>query len=191
MESDNEEESIPSLFFETIESSSGWIDIEASTVPPVSLNNIHQYFVTKCLKRDDVTACKPFEKGYRIFHAGFVQTVSIHSVDAESAYCIIRAAVMPSQRQNPAYKTAVAIVKTAGEVKYGHCMCIAGKCSSCNHVAALLFFMDHLSRTPSNNSSSLACCLTVSTQTLTENTTVHLVMYSYTYVFQRESLSTH
>ena len=50
VESDNEEESIPSLFFETTESSSGWIDIEASTVPPVSLNNIHQDFITKRLR---------------------------------------------------------------------------------------------------------------------------------------------
>ena len=116
-EAESDDETVPDLFFETIESSSGWTDITAH--PPVSIDNIHKYFVTTRLRRDDVTACKPFEKGYRIFHAGYVQTVAIHAVSNESTYCIVRAMVLPSQRQNPQYKTAVGIIKTTGEVKHG------------------------------------------------------------------------
>ena len=154
-EAESDDETVPDLFFETIESSSGWTDITAH--PPVSIDNIHKYFVTTRLRRDDVTACKPFEKGYRIFHAGYVQTVAIHAVSNESTYCIVRAMVLPSQRQNPQYKTAVGIIKTTGEVKHGYCTCIAGKSSSCNHVAALLFYIDDANRKQTTTCTTATC----------------------------------
>ena len=68
--SDEEEEQIPEGFSQKLDSESGWVDLEGiAAAPPVSLDNIHHYFVTKRLKRDDVTASKPFEKGYRIYRA--------------------------------------------------------------------------------------------------------------------------
>ena len=46
----------------------GWKDWEeVDTTLPLSLENIHDYFVTTRLKRDDVTASKPFEKGIEYF----------------------------------------------------------------------------------------------------------------------------
>ena len=53
-EAESDDETAPDLF---IEFSSGWTDI--TTHPPVSIDNIHKYFVTTRLRKDDVTACKP------------------------------------------------------------------------------------------------------------------------------------
>ena len=64
----------------------------------MSLDNIHHCFVMKRLRRDDVTASKPFEKGYQIYHAQKVQNVAVHRSDTDSFYDIVRAAAMPSQR---------------------------------------------------------------------------------------------
>ena len=60
---------VPEHFMETLESVTGWIDLgHTSPPPPLSLENIHQYFVSKHLRSDDVTATKPFEKGFRIYY---------------------------------------------------------------------------------------------------------------------------
>ena len=48
-------------------------------------------------------------KRYQIYHAQKVQNVAVHRGDTDSFYDIVRAAVMPSQRQDREYKTAVAI----------------------------------------------------------------------------------
>ena len=110
------------------------------------MHHVHKYFISHCLKREKVTATKPFEKGYKIFYAGKVQTVVINN-SISSLYSVIRAAVVPSQKLKCIYKTAVAINKTSGIVLFGHCTCMAGKSSSCNHVAALLFKLDDHNRT--------------------------------------------
>lgn len=147
-EDSSDEEEVPEYFDETIQTSIGWVDFENDPSPPaLSLDNIHHFFVTKCLKRDEVTACKLFEKGYRIYHSKKVNSVSSHHVSDHSPYTIVRAAVMASQRDK-AYCTCVAIKKNSGNVLHGHCTCTAGKSKTCNHVAALLFYIDNFNRTP-------------------------------------------
>ena len=136
----------PSNFKETLQSLSGWAGLESTQPPPLSLQDIHHFFVTKHLKRDEVTASKPFEKGYRIYHAKKVTNVTMHPVNDDSTYSIVRALVKASQRDQ-FYTSSVAIRKCDGEIIYGYCTCIAGKCSSCNHVAALLFYVDEHNRT--------------------------------------------
>ena len=63
--------------------------------------------MTTRLKIDDVTASKPFEKGYRIFHARIakVKSVAVHHVSTDSFYSVVRACVMASQRHDRRYKT--------------------------------------------------------------------------------------
>ena len=108
--SDEKEKQIAEGFCQTVESETGWVDLEGiAAAPPVSLDNIHHYFVMKRLWRNDVTASKPFDKGYQIYHAQKVQNVAVHRGDIDSFYDIVRAAVMPSQRQDREHKTAVAI----------------------------------------------------------------------------------
>ena len=68
---------------------------------------------------------------------------------------IVRAAVSASQRDNT-YQTSVA-VHMRGEVLYGYCTCIAGRCSTCNHVAALLFHIDEHNRTTHKQKQPTTC----------------------------------
>ena len=69
-----------------------------------------------------------------------------------SVYCIIRATVLPSQKPG-AYKTAIALNKTNGQVLYGSCTCVAGN-SACNHTAALMFAIDDVNRERVSHGSS-------------------------------------
>ena len=159
--SSDEEQPAPEDFIPTLESRTGWKDFEeVNTTLPLSLENIHDYFVTTRLKRDDVTASKPFEKGY-LFHARKVKSVAVHHVSTDSFYSVVRACVMASQRHDRMYETSVAIHKNLGKVMYGYCTCVAGKCSACNHVAALLFYIDGYNRTPgtqhTHSCTSLPC----------------------------------
>ena len=70
-------------FCQTLESETGWVNLEGfAAAPPMCPDNIHHYmyFVMKCLWRNDVTASKPFKKGYQIYHTQKVQNVAIHRV---------------------------------------------------------------------------------------------------------------
>ena len=61
--SSDEEQQAPEDFIQTLESRTGWKDFEeVYTTLPLSLENIHDYFVIIHLKRNDVTVSKPFEK---------------------------------------------------------------------------------------------------------------------------------
>ena len=126
-------------------SEQGWIDANVAELPPLTLKHIHQYFITGRLLKERVTATKPFERGYRLFDAKKVQCLSLHNVTNTSIYCIVRATVLPSQKPG-AYKAAIAVNKTNGQILYGSCTCVAGS-SACNHTAALMFAVDDMNRT--------------------------------------------
>ena len=113
--------------------------------PPLTLKHIHGFFIAGRLRKERVTATKPFERGYRFFDSKKVQGMSINMVVCGSSR-IVRAAVMPSQKCGEAYTTAITVNKTNGQVLYGTCTCIAGK-SACNHTAALMFAIDDANRT--------------------------------------------
>ena len=101
-EDSDEEESPPAGFGESIADSSGWEDIENAQVPPVALKDIHSYFVQRRIKKEQVTATKPFEKGFRIDAAHKVRSVSVKAVQS-SNYTIVCAVVLPSQRNDRTY----------------------------------------------------------------------------------------
>ena len=72
----------------------GWSDIEATLQEPsLSIEHIHRYFIKRCLRKEQVTASKPFEKGYRIIAARKIHSMAIPNLSPSSLYCIIRAAV--------------------------------------------------------------------------------------------------
>ena len=87
-----------------------------------------------------MTATKPFEKGYKIYTAGKVQSIT---TKCTSSYSIIRAAVLPQQKQTGFYQVHIAANTTTGTVLHATCTCIASKCGACNHVAALMFALDN------------------------------------------------
>jgi len=142
----------PDHYETTLQSDSGWIDVNFTELPPLTLKHIHQYFISGRLRKERVTASKPFERGYRLFNSKKVQCLSIHGVTSTSVYCIVRATVLPSQKSG-AYKTAIALNKTNGQVIYGSCTCVAGN-SACNHTAALMFAVDDMNRTHASQGSS-------------------------------------
>ena len=144
-ESDEEnDETAPDGYQATLVSEQGWIDANVAELPPLTLKHIHQYFITGRLCKERVTATKPFERGYRLFDSKKVQCVSVHDVSSHSLYCIVRATVLPSQKAG-AYKTAIAVNKTNGQIIHGSCTCVAGS-SACNHTAALMFAVDDINR---------------------------------------------
>ena len=104
------------------------------------------------MRKERVTASKPFERGYRFFSAGKVQSLSIHGVTSASVYCIIRATVLPSQKPG-AHKTAIALNKTNGQVLYASCTCVAGN-SACNHTAAMMFAVNDVNREQASRGNS-------------------------------------
>ena len=145
--SDSEDDTALDGFDDALSSSTGWIGLhEAKNTPSLNIKHIHTYFITRRLKKELVTATKPFEKGFRIYDANKVKAPSINYLSEDSLYCIIRAKVLPTQRHDKTYDTSIAINKTSGIVLHGVCTCVAGKCGSCNHVAALMFLLDDWNR---------------------------------------------
>ena len=79
--SDEKEKQVPEGFCQILQSETGWVDLEAfAAAPPMSLDNIHHYFVMKHLWRNDVTASKGYKR-YQIYHAQKVQNVAVHRGD--------------------------------------------------------------------------------------------------------------
>ena len=145
-EDSDEDDTAPTWFEEEIKKSDGWVDLESTpNIPPLTLRNIHSYFIQKRLKREHITATKPFEKGYRMYAANKVKTISLKTVHS-SIFTIIRATVLPSQRHNRIYEVNIASNTTNGTVLYATCTCIAGACGACNHTAALMFAIDDKNR---------------------------------------------
>ena len=64
-----------------------------------------------------------------------------------SLFCVIKANVLPSQRTDRTYQTAIVVHKSTANISYASCTCKAGKGQSCNHVAALMFYIDAHNRT--------------------------------------------
>ena len=93
-DSDNEER--PDTLDNAVKDSTGWVDLErAKDVPKILINNIHRYFITKKVRKDQVTASKPFERGYRIYDAKKVRSICIHYTAADSLFSVIRASILP------------------------------------------------------------------------------------------------
>jgi len=79
----------PDHYETTLQSDSGWIDVNFTELPPLTLKHIHQYFITGRLCKECVTASKAFERGYRLFNSKKVQCLSSHGMTSTSVYIAI------------------------------------------------------------------------------------------------------
>lgn len=71
------QEERPGVLDDALKDATGWIDLEsANNMPQLSIKNIHQYFIKRKVRKDQVTASKPFEQGYRIYDAKKVRSIS-------------------------------------------------------------------------------------------------------------------
>ena len=146
-ESSDVEDERPDVLDDAIKDTKGWVDLErARKVPKLLINNIHRYFITKKVRKDQVTASRPFERGYRIYDAKRVRCISIHTSIDDSLFSVIRASVLPSQKTDRIYQTFIVVYNTSGDIYYATCSCTAGEGGSCNHVAGLCFAMDDYNR---------------------------------------------
>ena len=65
-ESEEENDEAHDGYEATLLSQSEWLDADFVELhgPPLTLKQIHQYFITGRLQKEQVTATKPFERGY-------------------------------------------------------------------------------------------------------------------------------
>ena len=148
-ESSDTEEERPDILEKAMRDDEHWVDLDdinKTHVPPLSLHNIHRYFIKRRVRKDQVTASKPFERGYRIYDAKKVQSISIYSPTDDSLFRVISAHVHPSQKTDRIYRTFIVAYKTSGEIYHAICSCTAGEGGSCNHIAALSFAIDDYNR---------------------------------------------
>ena len=148
-DSSDAEEERPDILEEAIRDDTRQVDLDdvnKTNVPALSINNIHHYFIKRRVRKDQVTASKPFERGYRIYDARKVQSIAIYSPTDDNLFRVIRADVHPSQKTDRVYRTFIVAYKTSGEIYHATCSCTPGEGGSCNHVAALSFAIDDYNR---------------------------------------------
>ena len=108
----------------------GWINLESTNnIPQLSIKNIHKYFIKRKVCKDQVSASKPFEQGYRIYDAKKVQSMSIYQTSNDNLFSVIKAAVLPSQRTDKVYETII-VVYTIESRNYAPPPCVFSS-SSC------------------------------------------------------------
>ena len=112
-ENSDVEEERPDILDDALKDVTGWVDLENANhliMPKLSIRHIHQYFIKKKVRKDQVTASKPFERGYRIYDAKKVQLISIYPTSDDNLFIIIRAAVLPSQKTDWVYQTFIVYI---------------------------------------------------------------------------------
>ncbi|XP_078591815.1 uncharacterized protein LOC144870918 [Branchiostoma floridae x Branchiostoma japonicum] len=93
-------------------------------------------------------------KAYSYFDAEFIHEVLYHPLSDESEVCFVRSTSARSQRRNDEpHQVWVALQKATGKILTAYCTCFAGLGASCNHVAGVLFKMDHAWTTGITNKS--------------------------------------
>ena len=108
-DSDVEEER-PDVLDDALKDATGWVELENASnniIPKLSIRNIHQYFIKRKVRKDQVTASKPFERGYRIYDAKKVQSIFIYQNGNDNLLSVIKARVLPSQKTDRVYQTFI------------------------------------------------------------------------------------
>ena len=108
-DSDIEEER-PGVLDDALKDATGWINLDSTNnIPQLSIKTIHKYFIKRKIRKDQVSASKPFEQGYRVYDAKKVQSMSIYQTINDNLFSVIKAAVLPSQRTDKVYETIIVV----------------------------------------------------------------------------------
>ena len=117
----------PEILDDALKNTTGWKNLESATnTPKLTIN----FFITKKVRKDQVTASKPFERGHRIYGAKKVRSISIYQAISDTLFNIIKAAVLPSQKTDRIYQTIIIVAyKASGDIHayYANCTCAAGE----------------------------------------------------------------
>ena len=105
---------------------SDWVD-DPRKWPQIEFGQIFVYLIESkgCFTQEKLKAYKSLD-AYNFYQSGWVQTV-YWRVCPDGLHCAVKAKVMRSQRTTDSPHEAWLILnKTDGEVKRGHCTCMAG-----------------------------------------------------------------
>ena len=118
--------------------SEGYTD-ELSDVPHVDYNMIWKFMVQNVAGKGTSTA-KPLVKGYNFFRSGHVVKLEKISNLNDDGLCHIRGRILPSMKKTTVYSAFITLREK--KVLRANCACPAGIEGHCNHIAALLFFLE-------------------------------------------------
>ncbi|XP_071506667.1 uncharacterized protein [Diadema antillarum] len=97
-------------------------------------------------------------KAFSYFNSKWLHEIFYHPISAESEVSVLKAQCTPSLAvKNIPHSVWVAIDKSSGKIYSAYCSCFAGLGSSCNHVAALVFKLDHAFMTGVSQNRHLPC----------------------------------
>ena len=104
-----------------------WID-DIRKWPSIEFGDVYNYLInsTGRYTKNSLKAYKSLE-AYNYFTSSHVRTVYFHQPSEQSKYAILMAKVNPSQKSaaNP-HEAWVIACKEDGQVRSGHCTCMAG-----------------------------------------------------------------
>ena len=101
---------------------------DLSKLPQISYNEIIDYLVygsCKFFQREDMKCFKQL-KAFKFFKDRHVQNIELSLISEKSSYCFVKAAVLPSMRQDRVYRTWISVVKETAKVFSADCNCTAG-----------------------------------------------------------------
>lgn len=123
--------------------------------PSIYVTDISQYLGCETPKNVIHRLLNEYKEGkaYRYFDSEWVKEVFVHEIRAKSDQCLLKAKVTPSQSINQkCYNVWIAVRKDSergpgGEILSAYCTCTAGMLGTCNHVAGVLFRVEHAVKT--------------------------------------------
>ena len=101
---------------------------DLSKLPQISYKEIIDYLVygsCKFFQREDMKCFKQL-KAFKFFKDGHVQKIELCLISEKGSYCFVKAAVLPSMRQDRVYRTWISVVKEIAKVFSADCNCTAG-----------------------------------------------------------------
>ena len=117
----------PSENLPDLKTLSNWTN-DLSKLPQISYNKIIDYLVyglCKFFQREDMKCFKQL-KAFKFFKDGHLQKIELSLISEKSSYCFVKAAVLPSMRQDRVYRTWISVVKETAKVFSADCNCTAG-----------------------------------------------------------------
>lgn len=123
--------------------------------PSVYIMDISDYLNTKNPEELMKRLLNEYKEGkaYRYFTGDWVKEICYHNINSNSDKCVVKSKVTPSQAvNNKAYDVWVVLKKDTGNIPGGqvlraYCTCTAGMLGSCNHIAGVLFRLEHAVKT--------------------------------------------
>ena len=114
----------------------------------VDYNMIWKFMVQNVAGKGTSTA-KPLVKGYNFFKSGHVVKLEKISNLNDDGLCHFRGRILPSMKKTTVYSAFITLREK--KVLRAKCACPAGIEGHCNHIAALLFFLEEFCAQNGNN----------------------------------------